>query len=427
MRGHPAIALIASNGDLAIHALATQLNRDEPTVGLVGADTVTALDWLAADGLLAVGVLGDCVAPPGAGLARIQVAYQQFGPAAARGKSISTPLAVVGRGQRLASFPEGSDLRNQVDGVLRREGGEPRRAHAQAVIATSYGDVAAALLREEATVGVLTAAWAARCGLSFLPLGSRPLGLVTKAESLGHPALVRCWHVLQSVAFAEALAGVEGIELSNPGHIQHLLGEVEPSTEPVEGRRPSRARWVLVLRSRGANASDTFVELAEELEARGLPVAGFVQRPRRRKGEVVAYEARRLGSADRVVVARRQRTPAAGTKLTAQSFRFEPEGFARAAKWLQQDGRRSSVLFSDGVGKLESRGGGHQNTLVWALRQRAPKVVVVACRREQSAVLSSRLGLEGRQLAVIDAAAGATERAQLVERILASSGGGGDR
>jgi len=71
----------------------------------------------------------------------------------------------------------------------------------------------------------------------------------------------------------------------------------------------------------------------------------------------------------------------------------------------------------DGVGRLEANGGGHLGALSWAQRQRTPRVVVAAVRRDQSAVIARRLGLGVEQLTVVDDGDGESAQQRLVEAV----------
>ncbi len=239
-----------------------------------------------------------------------------------------------------------------------------------------------------------------------------PLGIATDA--------------IKSVAVADAMATLGGIDLSGAGQICYLNSELDSSfvqnEESKDEGAAEAAKWVVLLRERGHDASVLVRELVRELRQQGLSIAGFVQVPRRRKGEVIGYEVSRLAGASRKVLARRVRSSGKNkNKNTRISFRFESPAFTDALGWLQADSPSAQIVVIDGSGALEGRGAGHYQSLVWALRLKTPKVIIATIRRDQYATISQRLGLGPRRLSVLEVAEGETQRAALAQTIVEAS------
>ncbi|WP_420067728.1 substrate-binding domain-containing protein, partial [Stigmatella aurantiaca] len=89
--------------------------------------------------------------------------------------------------------------------MLREAGLDPRVVHQRAALLASHRDVACAVARGEADVGLASRAWAARLGLSFRSLGHEAYGLVLPATCLGNPAVVGLCETAQGPAFKRSL------------------------------------------------------------------------------------------------------------------------------------------------------------------------------------------------------------------------------
>jgi len=85
----------------------------------------------------------------------------------------------------------------------------------------SHRDVALAVLAGDADVGVLTAAWAARLGLSFQAFATEDYGLVLRAGDLGHPVAVRLCEVAQGAEWRRRVEGLAGYDLTDAGAIKY--------------------------------------------------------------------------------------------------------------------------------------------------------------------------------------------------------------
>jgi nucleoside-triphosphatase THEP1 len=328
----------------------------------------------------------------------------------------------------------GSDLRSVVDGVLSRDGFDARAAHASALMCSSHQEVVAAVVRGDAQVGVTTASWAIRFGLPFRPLASRPLGLVAPASDLGHPVLVRCWEVLQSLAFRTALERAGGYDASDAGVIRYLRSEPLPSRVPlpaspaaipagigVKESDSGLSRWVIVARDRGHHANAQLLRAAARLRREGFRVGGFVQVPKRTRASVVGYDLQRVIGKTRVPLARRKAPVAASPVLSYKAFQFQEDTFVKAREWLARDVVHADVLVLDGVSTRESLGGGHFEALAWASRLPASVLVVACVRSDRVARIVTNLGLADRHVTVLDAATDRVSEEALEASIVAAA------
>jgi putative molybdopterin biosynthesis protein len=415
-------ALLLSRDDVAVHALVAEVNRRAPpTIGLVAHDDARSTHWLEDPRVLATVLLGDIDAPSSVQLAWLHIAHEQFGLIGASGPPPDIAF-MLRRRERVASWPSGSDLRTIVDSVLSREGFDTRVAHRSALLCSSHADVVSAVVRGDAQVGVTTAAWAIRFGLPFRPLGSRPLGLVAPASALGHPAVVRCWEVLQSIAFRSAIERAGGYDASDAGMIRYLRAEPSASTlalpplerqntrnSTVEPTAPAvvtdqgQTRWAIVVRDRGQDVSSQLLHAVTRLRKEGIRVGGFIQVPKRIRSRVAGYDLKRVIGNKRLSLARREASIGAGPVLAYRSFQFREDSFAKAREWLERDAVDADVLVLDGVSTRESQGGGHFEALAWASRLPAPVFVLACVRRDRIAAIVDKLGLAGRLVAVLEA------------------------
>ena len=150
--------------------------------------------------------------------------------------------------------------------------------------------------------------------------------------------------------------------------------------------------WALVVAGKGGRRSRLAREVAEALAARGLSVAGLVQRTLEDEGGRKTLEADRLRRPGTVRLA----APAAGADASC-SLAFEPSGFAEAGRWLAEDAPGADVLVLDGVGKLELSGSGHRAALQAALG--AGPLAILAVRDDQLTYVLEALAIEDEPVA----------------------------
>ena len=424
------VALLLSRDDIAVHALVAEINRRAPpAVGIVPHDDAGSLRWLEEPRILAASLMGDLTAPSSVQLVWLHIAHETFGLIGPPAGAPPEPASMLRRRLRVASWPAGSDLRAVVDSVLLRDGFDASAAHASARLSSSHADIVSAVVRGDAQIGVTTAAWALRFGLPFTPLGSRPFGLIAPASTLGHPALVRCWEVLQSHAFRHAIERLGGYDASDAGVIRYLRPTPIPHPRPATGEGPGmgagtgRTRWVIVARDRGRDASDSILRAAARLREDGLRVGGFVQVPKRTRTRVIGYDLQRVGDNKRIPLARRGSTVGAGPVLAYRSFQFREDAFVKARDWLANEAGLADVLVLDGVSTRESQGGGHFEALAWATRLPSNALVVACMRRDRIAATVDKLGLTGRLVALLEAPVDADEEEAFGASIVAAARG----
>ncbi|HQP37626.1 MAG TPA: helix-turn-helix domain-containing protein, partial [Polyangiaceae bacterium] len=273
---------LAADDDLAVDLLLSLLHRDRaPLLGRVSRNRRVPLEPLLDGSVLAVAVLGDLPEPPSIPLARIHLAHVQLGLAACPGGPAPSLALLSTKRQRLASWTSGSDPRSILEGVLEREGIDPVRVHSRALEVLSHADTIAAVVARRADLAWTSAAWADRFSLPFLPLASRSLALVARADSLGNPCLIRCWQVLQSEAFREAIRSLPGYDAEGSGEIRYLSGagdsfqsapkppqRAAPRTQPAASPSRPPIRCAIVTRGHGQDASSRILRLVRALVAR---------------------------------------------------------------------------------------------------------------------------------------------------------------
>lgn len=150
----------------------------------------------------------------------------------------------------------------------------------------------------------------------------------------------------------------------------------------------TRAPWALVSTPPREPKTARVRRIVDELGARGLRVAGFVQQ--RLPDAPRSYELVRLGADDRAPVARRGTTPGPEEEPFCNCV-FRPDGFTAARAWLDADLPDGDVVVLDEISRLEATGGGHAAAVEAALA-RAP-VVVLSVRADRLAALMERFGL----------------------------------
>jgi putative molybdopterin biosynthesis protein len=119
----------------------------------------------------------------------------------------------------LASRPSTAGERAHWDRVLGEEGLDPAAVHEGALICGSHRDVALAVLSGKARVGLLTVAWAARAGLSCLPIADEDYGISLRRSELEREpgrALVRTLHGAELKRQLARAAGYQPGDIGSP-------------------------------------------------------------------------------------------------------------------------------------------------------------------------------------------------------------------
>ena len=209
--------LVAANGDLALEWLLEAANRrGPPVVGFVRADRDGALALLDQGAVLAAGCHGAGF-PPRLGddrLARLHVVRRDVGLAVRTGK---VPSLKDLHHQRFAGRPPTAGIVVHLERALAEAGARRPRGTAYG----SHADVASAVARGEADVGLLTCAWAHRFGLAFKVIATEDYGLVVRAVDLGRPAFVRLCEEAQGKELKKRLGAVPGYDASDAGAIRY--------------------------------------------------------------------------------------------------------------------------------------------------------------------------------------------------------------
>ena len=236
--GVPPAPLLAANGDLAVETLLARHQQEgHPLVGFVLADRSHALELLQRGQVLAAGWHGALPAETEArgGLARLHLVHREVGLVAAPGRR---PAALEQLSRvRFASRPPTAGVRHHLDEHLREAGLDSRALHRRAVLHASHRDVACAVARGEADVGLASRAWASRLGLSFRSLGHEAYGLVIPAALLGLPAVVGLCETAQGAALRRSLRGIPGYEPGDTGQLQVLAAR---APRPAPARTKER-------------------------------------------------------------------------------------------------------------------------------------------------------------------------------------------
>jgi putative molybdopterin biosynthesis protein len=209
--------IVAANGDVALELLLELANRrGPPLVGFVRVDREGALALLAQGAVLAAGCHGAGF-PPRLGearLARLHLVRREVGLAVREG-----PVPELGQLHRLrfAGRPPTAGVVVHFERALAEAGARKPRGTALG----SHRDVAGAVLRGEADVGLMTSAWAHWSGLTFRALASEDYGLVVRALDLGRPEFVRLCEVAQGGDFRGRLRELPGYDPTDAGAIRY--------------------------------------------------------------------------------------------------------------------------------------------------------------------------------------------------------------
>ncbi|WP_434380479.1 substrate-binding domain-containing protein [Melittangium boletus] len=216
----PPAPLLAANGDLAVEALLSECSaQGHPLVGFVLADRTRALALVEAGQVLAAGWHGTLPAQHRR-LTRLHLVHREVGLVAPPGRA--PPVLERLPRVRLASRPRTAGVRHHLDEALRGVGLDSEAVHGRATLLASHRDVACAVARGEADVGLASRAWASRLGLSFRALGHEDYGLVIPTERLGEPTVVGLCETAQGAAYRRSLRGIPGYEPGDTGHLQLL-------------------------------------------------------------------------------------------------------------------------------------------------------------------------------------------------------------
>jgi excisionase family DNA binding protein len=217
----PAPPLLAANGDVLLEALLDEpRKRGAPLVGHVQADHATGIDMLRRGAVLVTGCHGVRIPVElrDLALARIHLAEREVGLVFRRGLRVRRASAIVGR--RLAGRPATAGIRAHLDAALLEGGVEPDAAYARATSYASHRDVAMAILRDHADIGLASRGWAVSAGLGFLPLATEAYGLVLRARDLGDPRVAALCDVALSAAYRKRLRADLGYEPRRSGEIR---------------------------------------------------------------------------------------------------------------------------------------------------------------------------------------------------------------
>ena len=139
----------------------------------------------------------------------------------------------------------------------------------------------------------------------------------------------------------------------------------------------TRARTVVVTGPSGSGKTPLVRSLIDELEARGIDVAGFLQPATVEGGEKIGFRIQDASTGEIAELARRV-PPDRGDFGT--SFKFFDGGFELGTRTLGEI-RPGSVLVIDELGPVELRGGGHWPAVARALKTADIGGLVVVVRR----------------------------------------------
>jgi len=216
-------SLLAANGDVVVETLLAEMHEHHsPLLGLVQADRGVALDLLRRGEVLVAGYHGEeaPARPGGEPLVHIHLADRDVGLASRKSRRRLGLEELVRT--RLADRPPTAGVRVLLDAELEHAGIETEKVHARGVCLASHRDVVLAVAGGEADVGMTTAAWAARLGLSFVCLANEPYSLVARARDLGDVRLAALCRVAESRGFRQRLRAIPGYDLGRAGDIRYV-------------------------------------------------------------------------------------------------------------------------------------------------------------------------------------------------------------
>jgi nucleoside-triphosphatase THEP1 len=138
-----------------------------------------------------------------------------------------------------------------------------------------------------------------------------------------------------------------------------------------------QAKTIIVTGPTGSGKTPLVALVADELIARGVPIAGFLQPAIVEDGEKVGFSVRNLRTGETVELARRA---APGDGAFGTSFEFSDEGFELGRRALK-DVPSGAIVILDELGPVELRGGGHWPAVARALETTELAGLVVVVRR----------------------------------------------
>jgi putative molybdopterin biosynthesis protein len=211
--------LIAANGDRVVMTLLRLLQESGTFIGLVQSDKDTGFRLLTAGTVLATGSHAGGF-PTHAGderVARIHLVTREIGLA---GHGRSPKIRDLSKA-RLASRPPSAGVRQYLDEALAAEGIDARDVSARAKVCSSHLEVACAVARGDADIGLASRAWAEELGLAFRPLAREAYGLLIRAKDLGDRSVVRVCEVAQGERFRNEVAAIPGYDPTGAGDIKY--------------------------------------------------------------------------------------------------------------------------------------------------------------------------------------------------------------
>jgi putative molybdopterin biosynthesis protein len=214
-------AIVASNGDVVVAMLLELASEESGALfGSALADRETALAALRRRVVLAAGYHGTefpAEVPEGR-VARLHLVRREVGIVAARGRAPDLRAAATGR---VGSRPFTAGIRGVFDRALRDARISPSTVARGATEYRSHLEVASAVARGDADVGITTRAWAHALGLPFSALAEEDYGLLFLAGDLGEGAALRLCETAQGAALRRRLQSVPGYDTRECGRI-HL-------------------------------------------------------------------------------------------------------------------------------------------------------------------------------------------------------------
>jgi excisionase family DNA binding protein len=216
-------SLLAANGDLLIEDLLECARREGALLGFVQADHVVGTALLLERRVLACGQhvgVESGGAKDGAfkpKMVRVVLATREIGLASAPGARMKNLAGVAGK--RVATRPVTAGIRRRFDAALLEAGVDAQRLRKRSVEYASHRDVALAVARGDADVGLTTHAWAEAAGLPFWAMGEEDYGVAFLAEHIDDPRVSTLCEVAQSRAFRRRLRTHAGYEVSRTGRV----------------------------------------------------------------------------------------------------------------------------------------------------------------------------------------------------------------
>ncbi len=215
-------SLLAARGDIVIEVLLAHCNRRGPELlGYVQANRGQALPLLEANRVLAAGCHGD--PPPvrfgSVRLARVQLCHREVGLCVRPGTL--DPTIQHAQGSRFASHPSTAGILVHYRAAAASSGLDADLLLAGAQIWDTHGEVACAVVRGHADIGLSTRAWADRAGLEFRVLATESYGLLVRSDMLGDVRVVQLCETAQSPAFHDHLRSIAGYDPAGAGDIRY--------------------------------------------------------------------------------------------------------------------------------------------------------------------------------------------------------------